>query len=404
MAAGHTQEAAMKTRSRVLAAIGVVVLIGTLLAAPLQAQTAATYKVRMGTEFFSKGIPGFSNRFLPETIRVHEGDTIHFAGGAPTLLPAGAGPTEWREDNQVRPGQPWFVAEEDPDDGARNLKFNTRFFLPTRFDCGDESNPCGFSGNAVLNGGDGREFFVRIQANPGTVIYAIQLFFSRSNFRIEVVPDGVQASTQAGLDKRARARVHQDYETAAALHDKYGDRMTSHINDNGKRVWDAWAGVDNGNVSLLAMYPKNLTIEKGDLVQWHFDLESEVHDVHFPFDRAKKISENSFTPACDPDGDDGPGPDTPPTMPPPGFCDDPSQLEFDLLNGQIYPSGNHFFERARGDHESSGLRGAQALRNGFFSERPYNLKFGAASSDEGFRYFCTIHGTFMGGKVVVNRK
>jgi len=229
----------MKARSRVLAAIGAVVLIGTLLTAPLQAQTATSYNVRVGAEFFTRGIPGFSSRFLPETIRVHEGDTINFVGAAPALLPAGVGPTEWREDHQVRPGNPWFVAQPDPDDGARNQKLNARVFIPTRFDCGDEANPCGFAGNGVLNGGDGRRSSVTIQANPGTVIYAISLFASRSNFRIEVVPDGRKASTQAGLDKRARARVHQDYETAAALHNKYSDRMTSHINDKGKRVWDA---------------------------------------------------------------------------------------------------------------------------------------------------------------------
>jgi len=408
MAAGHTEEAAMKTRSRVLAAIGAVVLIGTLLSAPLQAQTPTSYTVRVGAQFFTRGIPGFSNRFLPETIRVHEGDTIKFVGtlgsgvSAHALLPAGVGPTEWREDHQVRPGNRWFVAQPDPDDGARNQKFNTRVFTPTRFDCGDEANPCGFAGNGVLNGGDARRFSVTIQANPGTVIYAISMIYASSNFRIEVVPDGRKASTQAGLDKRARARVHQDYETAAALHNKYSDRKTSHINDKGKRVWDAWAGVDNGNVSLLAMYPKKLAIEKGDLVQWHFDLESEIHDVAFPFDKALKTIQNSFTPVCDPDGDGGSGPDTPPSAPPPGFCEDPSQLEFDLLNRQLYSGGNHFFEGR--DYENSGLRGAQALRNGFFSERPYNLKFGAASPEKGFKYFCTFHGPFMGGRVIVNKK
>ncbi|MBA3431248.1 MAG: hypothetical protein H0U16_07190, partial [Actinobacteria bacterium] len=345
----------MGTARKRLALLVAAGLLGGLTVLPLQANAApTTYKVKAFAEFFSRGVPGFSARFLPESITIHKGDTIRFQGFGPTLLPLNQGPTEWREANATFPTDPYFQVKSDPDDGAKAVKFNTAIFGPSRAGCGSRAEPCNFAGKTVLNGGDRRGFSVTFRADAGSVLYAISATQSRMNFRIEVVPQSQAASTQEQLDNRAATLMEQDYETAAALHAKYSDRQTSHINSKGVRVWDAWAGVDGDHVSLLQMYPKRLSIKKGQKVQWHFDLENELHDVIFPFSKAQEILRNSFTPVCDPDGDDGPGPDEPagPDFP---FCDDIRQLEFDLLNKEVYKRGNGVF-RGAGDFEGSGVR------------------------------------------------
>jgi hypothetical protein len=97
---------------------------------------------------------------------------------------------------------------------------------------------------------------------------------------------------------------------------------------------------------------------------------------------------------CDPDGDAGAGPDVPPELAEPPFCNDPTQLEFELDDRFIAPQGNGVFRG--GDLESSGARGRHAA----LGNDAYSLTFRATSPGTGFKYLCLIH-PFMRGRVVV---
>jgi plastocyanin len=143
------------------------------------------------------------------------------------------------------------------------------------------------------------------------------------------------------------------------------------------------------------MYPRKLVLEKGDTVQWHFDsLNYEPHSATFPLSTAKEIAQGSFYPSCDPDGDAGPGPDTPPVLETPPFCADPTQLELNFDPRFVPVGGNGMFRGA--DLESSGVRGLLSP----LGDDNWDLTFTRSSGDEPFRYLCLVH-PWMRGRVVV---
>jgi hypothetical protein len=400
----------MRKASRKLAALAALAMLASLAIAAPQASAshAGTYDVTIGQEFFPQGIPGFSLRFYPGSVAVHEGDTVHFGGdfGTPVLFPEGMDVTEASEKFQANVEDPYSQVKLDPDESG--YKFNTAFFQPTVTGCGDAANPCQWDGSdpdAILLSDLPSDLHVTITAAPGSVIYAATAGGHDSGFRIEVIPDGDTPSDQAELDARAAQLMEDDANKAAALFEKYRDRRTSHIGPDGKRVFDVWAGVENGPVALLGMFPRKIRIREGQRVQWHFDYEGiDVHNAVFPFAKARNISNNTFVPVCDPDGDSGTDPDVPPTSPPDVFppeCPPGSELEIDLHKNEIEQRGNGVFT-GRSDLETSGLRSLQLLQDGFFSESPWTVRFRNSSPDDGFRYMCTVHGAgIMGGRIVV---
>jgi plastocyanin len=238
---------------------------------------------------------------------------------------------------------------------------------------------------------------VTIDANAGDSFWVVCIVHGANmRMKVNVVANAAAASDPAALDQANARALAQDTNTAAALNEKFSDRQTWHVAPGGRRVWDAWAGVDSRHVALYEFYPRALHIARGDTVQWHFDsLSFEDHTVTFPLAKAKDIA-NTFNIACDPDGDAGPGPDNPPDQPMPPFCNVPAQVEFQVSNKFIPEQGDGTFTGR--DLESSGVRGVSSSE--FEGDANYNLQFGASSSGTGFKYICMIH-PFMHGRVVV---
>jgi plastocyanin len=388
----------MKVRGTT-AAIGLLALVAALVLPATGAGAATTYKVSVGK--FLKGSPAESMRFLPWSIDVHQGDTLHFNSQSfhtATLLPIGAGIVDWYDANaQIGSSEPYALAQPDTEDKPHTYKFGNLAVFPTSSKCGaPDQPPCSFDGSSVLNSGAPLsgpfDFSVTVDAPVGSSFWVICLVHGPNmRMQVNVVASSDPASDPADLRAANKQAIAQDAATAAALNAKYSTRQTWHVGPGGRRVWDAWAGVDTRHLSLYAMYPHTLRIAKGATVQWHFDsLNFEQHTVSFPSDKAKKIA-NFTGVACDPDGDSGPLPDGPPDMMSPPFCNDPTQVELHFDPRFVPPQGNGTFKGH--DLESSGVRGSE------FADANYNLKFGARSST-GFTYICMIH-TFMRGRVVV---
>lgn len=365
------------------------------------AHAATTYEVKFGAGFFGRGVPGFGNRFYPESLKIHKGDTIHVKGTIPTLLEEGVHPREFFADQAHDFGDPYFVFARDTDDGPQGVKINPTFLEDPG--CGFAADdPCTHDGNSFFNPGfDGNQMWVTITANQGSVIYGYAAPFASTSFlRIEVVQDSEPASTQAELDVRAQELKDRDFEEASALHQRYSSKSTKHKSRSGQVVWDAWAGLDGDHVSLFAMYPHKLNVKKGQKVQWHFALDNEIHTATFPANKAKEIVNSSFAAWCDPDTDSGNAPDTEPEFPENGPPTCPANNELELELEGIFPHGNGVLSSAT-DWEDSGWRGPEMITGGFFSEEQMTIKFNAKSPSKGFRYFCTIHGGFLDGFVVV---
>jgi plastocyanin len=377
-------------------------LIGVLVPATT-ASAATTYEVEIGR--FLEGAPAESMRFLPGSIDVHRGDTLHFSSfgfHTATLLPVGTGPVEWF-DTMAEPGtsDPYTIFQPDPDDGS--YKFSVQALLPSSFTCGASAQPaCTFDGSSLLNSGvpldtgAALDFSTTVTAPRGSSFYVVCVIHGpKMRMEVNVVARSEPASDPADLAAANDAAIQQDTDSARALDEKFSALRTWHKRSDGSRVWDAWAGVENGHVALLAMYPRKLVLEKGDTVQWHFDsLNFEPHTATFPVDVGKEIVRGSFYPSCDPDGDAGPGPDNPPDLEAPPFCADPTQLELNLDPRFVPVDGNGTFRGA--DLESSGVRGLLSP----LGDDNWDLTFTRSSGDEPFKYLCLIH-PFMRGRVVV---
>lgn len=387
---------------RKLTLLVLVFAVGTVLPGGM-AQAQTTYDVEVGQ--FLEGAPAAeSSRFFPGDIDVHQGDTLHFTSNGfhtATFLPVGAGPVEW-VDTQATFGtnQPFALIEPDEDDGADAFKFNNEAIFAGDPSCGGPAQPaCSFNGSSAVNSGapffGPMDFSATVDVSAGTSFYLLCIIHGPDmRMKVDVVGAGQPASDPADLEDANAAALEQDIDTANALHERFSSRKTSHPAVGGGRVWDAWAGVDSNHVALYGFYPQKLRLEKDDRVQWHFDsLSFEDHSVTMPRGTALEIAANSPI-VCDPDGDAGPGPDNPPEIEGPPFCNDPTQLEIELDDRFLPQIGNGAFRGS--DLESSGVRGANAP-----TDANYTLRFPKRSPDKGFKYICLIH-PFMRGRVVVD--
>jgi plastocyanin len=397
-----------------MAAVGVVALgAGVLSVGPAATAGHAAISIQVGSQL--RGAPAESMRFhAPETITVHTGDRVSFnfqGFHTATLLPTGVGGDDWLHDNAHSPSSGGYAfAQSDPDDGSGEYKDNfPKVVSPTDATCGwNDQTPCNFSGNDVMNSGAPREpgdtFTAIVNAPAGTTFWVVCLVHHHMRMRVKVVDDPASATTQATIDAARTQQVARDTDWARATHVKFSNRRTSHRTANGRRVWDAWAGVDSRYVSLYDFYPHNLTISKGDTVRWRFDhLVMEDHTVSMPVPQL--FNKLHFDDAvCDPDGDQGTQPDTQPTFDEETgepTCPEGSELELDVSHDFWGGDGNGTF-KGGGDVEHSGIRGTQAraITPPAAGEDSFDVKFTEATGNRSVVYICFLHP--MEGTVKVN--
>ncbi len=398
----------MKRRKRAGALVALAVL-GSLFV-PSSAKAATTYEIEVGQSFFEVGVPGFSARIYPGSIKVHSGDTIHFSDHL-AMLPEGVYPQDYFAENVWTNGARYSFLQNDPDEGPDAVKINLAEDLETQ--CGTKDNPCVWGRNndpilpAFPEEQEGVEpdfsVWVTIEAEPGTTLWGSSVAAAdiNTNIKVEVVGPQEAASTQEELDARAAALKAKDYEDALALHSKMNAKRTFHRNAAGQRVYDIWAGSTGGPIELIAFYPKKISVPKGARVMYHFQDEVEPHTATFGGRKARELGQNGFMPVCDPDGDEGTSPDLPATFsetePP---CADMSQFELDVDQRIVDETGNG---RVTGnsDLENSGVKTPIFPEETSYDAQPWTVKMADRSSDKGFKYICLVHGGFMSGRVVV---
>lgn len=393
----------MKVKKRAGALVALAVL-GSLFV-PGTARAAETFTVTVGQEFFSQDVQAFSTRIYPGSVTVHRGDTIIFNNGGVGLIPNAAYPQEWLGEHWAKIDQDWFYFSSDPDDGTGAIKFNEKVFAPGT--CGAADNPCQFdSGDTELAVPEETEdglMHVEITAQPGTTIWAASGPFTdiNSNLKITVVGPQEAASTQAELDQRAQQLLRKDYEDALALDAHMNGKRTSHRTKSGQKVWDVWSGGVGGVIELFDSYPKRITVPQGARVQFHFMSSIEPHTATFGGPKAKELLQTGIFPFCDPDGDEGAGPDTTPEFGEEGpVCPEGSVTEFDVDPRWVNETGDNVLKK-NADYENSGLKSPIYPDGSDFMSTPWTIRFPTKSNSKGFKYICLLHGGFMGGRVVV---
>ena len=357
-----------------------------------------------------QGCEGFgeSMRFLaPNPVNVHNGDTVTFdfhGFHTATLLPADTDVQDWVETNVKPFGAPYGLVTTDPDEGPTAFKANPRVAFPSDPTCGASDDPCPAGGADVVNSGlpfGPGGFTVEIDAQPGETIWVICLLHPHMRMKLKVVANNAPTTTQEAISTAAASQIAHDMDWAQATHSKYRSKRSSHVGANGVRVWDSWAGVDNHHASLFNLYPLKLSVKKGDRVRYHFDtLVFEDHTASTRNPTTIAQSNAIFAPECDPDGDAGSAPDTPPNNPD-TICNDPRQIEFSFPSelAAVQGDGN---VRSSSDVEASGLRGANAPSPPTPGEASWDARFTRAS-DAAVKMFCHLH-PFMRQNVKVRRR
>lgn len=379
------------------------------------------YEVEVGRFFDDADHTKESIRFYPQTLRVHQGDVLHFTTGAfhaVTLLPAGSDPDEWVGLNAGGVGKRFSMFTEDPDDAPNAMKANVTSMLPSA-PCGWPGQPvCPFdgydeetlhSGVALFPQGEGAEsmrldFSVEINSDPGEILHAVDVLHPNMRMRIEVVSASEAASDTETLASESDEAFLADMALATKLHKTYSRKdVVKKI--KGVKYRTVWAGVEQGTVALRGFYPKKVKIKKKQGVRWLFDKNLfSAHTVTFPVGKGAKIAGSFPEVACDIDGDFPEGENQPDTQPSSSFfpyCAAMSQLELDVPAKMPFPSGDGSVKSAK-DFENSGVRGTGITT----TDKQYLLRFPKPSTKKGFSYMCMIHEiahASMRGKVVVAR-
>lgn len=366
-----------------------------------------------------EGVPGESLRFLaPYTIRVHRGDTVTFDlrnGHSAGLLPADESAQDWLDENWYSATGPYTPIAQDDEAGELIDNF-PRIDQPSDPACGKTGEAaCEYDGRALVYSGtafgelepnaepaESMTFTTTIDAQAGTRIWVVNLVFPSERMKIEVVGNNEPATTQAEIDTARAQQLAQDQEWADAMHAKMKAKRTSHVAQDGTRVWDAWAGVDNEHASLNQFYPRKLNVKKGQRIRWHFSQNlNQIHTVSMPF---PAIFDQSFeffgTFECDaPTAPDQPAP--PPTQQQPEpECPQGTTLEFEF--GDFLTGAGNGTWTGPSDIEHSGFRGAdlQQISPPVHSKEPFTVKMAKRTGKRPMQYLCAIHEE-MNGKVVV---
>ena len=364
-------------RARFLVLLTSVVAVGAL-ATPVGAQTPVTYEVLTGAPI--EGTHAFDFHMFPSELTAHPGDTLHFDWGGVVLLPVGS--TEM-------PFGGFFAA--DPDDNGFKVDGSLFFPTPAGTGCGlRANNPCVYDGSAVLYPGDQNfknGFFVRIADSLDDAEFVVSNLFHTLTVRVDST-----AQQSPANDPNLDSHLAQSAEEAEALLEMLND-VQFETTPDGKRIYTAYMGYDTEHISFFEAFPQDLRIRKGDTIEWNFAQNVvEPHTATTPPAKAKKWGEAAFgsAPVCDPDGDEGAGPDQPADFENPMLCEEPSMAELDLPNkfakeqgdGKV-PTGG---DRAA-DYDTSGVRGGPEG----IPDDAYGLKFTRKSRDVPFTVMCAIH-------------
>ena len=367
-----------------------------------------------------ESVPGETLRFLsPYTIRVHRGDTVTFDlrnGHSAGLLPRDVSAQDWLDENWYSPTGPYTPIAQDDEPGELIDNFGP-IDAPSDAACGNAGETaCEYDGNDFVYSGtvfgqdvppgqpfpETMTFATTIDAQPGSRIWVVNLLFPRERMKIEVVGNNEPATTQSEIDTARAQQLAADQEWADAMHAKMKNKQSSHVAQDGTRVWDAWAGVDNEHASLNQFYPRKLKVKKGQRVRWHFSQNiNQIHTVSLPFPAIYNQPFEFFgryecdsPTAADTDAPPPPSPEVEPECP----AGTTREFEFgDFVSG----FGNGTWT-SRSDVEHSGFRGAdlQHLSPPLHYKDPFTVRMDKRTGDKPLRYVCFIHDR-MNGKVAV---
>ncbi len=309
---------AMKTRSTTALFTAAALVVATFSAAPSIAQEIDFVIQAGATNPNDPSLAYEYTRFYPDTLRVHQGQTVSWKilGSAPGAT--GFHTVTFLPDGRDRPG----LLREDEIPGYYNT--TDEWFAPVG--CGHVGEePCllqdtdTFVSSGIPIFFSPTDFSVTIDVPPGAYEYLCTVHASMTG-TIEVVPDEEALKTQEQIDQETIEEVAAD--TAAADAVVAEDADPGFVIEDGRKIHVVLLGdsTPDNHVAIVQFLPGNLQIEAGDGVRWIYDDEiiDEIHSVSFPEELSGGFSPFphgkagvSFHPRCDFDDPNGGAPGIP---------------------------------------------------------------------------------------------
>ena len=244
------------------ACAAVVLSITGIFTSPALADTSHTWQVQAGSPpaFDGAGVRGAGNRFYPETIAIHQGDSVKFALFGPHTV------------TYNRPPGPFFVVF--PPSGGTVL-----------------SNPGDTVNSGFAGGPPGASFTVSFASTLPAGLYkficALHLGMTET---VDVRPAGATLpKTDAQYADIAQAQITRDL---AALDRINADATENFEDEDGSPK--VLVGAGNNRVSNLRFYPAAVTVRVGHSVTFLKTQDpTEPHTVTFggPFDPNNPLAE-----------------------------------------------------------------------------------------------------------------
>ena len=293
------------------------------------------------TDFFPNGFKQTTtatSSVPPPTLKIHDGDVLHFLWNADASLDSAHTVTFPREGQTLAAAQDQYSPlMPDIDDGAGKFIGNPLTFNPTSTECGAAANPCDYDGSHNLNSGfltnhngtaNPSEFYVKIFLDLGSEQSTKVSFFCALHRgmvgQLKVYGGETNTSTETQMAGDAATQYAKD--TAGGLAaEAAANQTTATTSSDGSKTVTMTAGTAAPHVEVMEMLPNNVAIKQGDKVTW-VDKGFDIHTVTFPKGAGSNSVDPFQPPVCEGTGTtDTPAPS--PGGPPPFGCASPQAVE-----------------------------------------------------------------------------
>jgi plastocyanin len=215
-----------------------------------------TFTVVVGAENSSLGIT--VNAFFPENLRVHVGDTVLF------------------KQNSFEIHTVTFLAGEAlpdllvpfPNGPQGSMMLNPKVAFATPPSAGYDGSTYANSGVMSLDDGQPTEYTLTF-TKAGTYEYVCVVHGVSMSGKIVVVDPTVKISSPKDVSKRAQRSIRMQLGEGKELYQEALSQVPEPTkNPDGSTTYHVVMGYNKGQIDLMAFFPRKLTVQPGDTVEW----------------------------------------------------------------------------------------------------------------------------------------
>lgn len=272
-----------------------------------------------------------------------------------------------------------MIGDEAESAPPPNLIFNAAAAFQSPTNCGNQANPCLYTGSTEVSSGalpaftPSGDFFVKVNLPTSTAmtVHYVSLIHPGMEGNLGVVPG--LGSSPAAFASNSASQWAADTAGAFAA-ESQANTTAVNSNGDGTNTITMTAGTATQFVEVAEMLPRNVTVHRGDTVKWVTLTKKDPHTVTFPDLQENFSRQDPIQLACE-----GATRDTAPTGAPPDFGCGANPPEFTV---NLFPQGPAQIS----DSTTMGSSGIIATFGGL----PDNHSFLFPNAGT-FSYQCRIH-------------